>query len=157
MQLTIIAKLLGIAAVLLVINLYFLERSEREGLEKANALLVAQRDSLSEQAKGQQAKIQSFNKLSVQQAEEAKHAQNEIDRLNDELRTGAKRVYIKASCPTVSDASGTRSLGDGGAAKLSDSAREDYIRLRRLMVQSQMQTQYLQEYIKTQCLSLGPS
>ncbi|HGJ5876710.1 MAG TPA: lysis system i-spanin subunit Rz [Arsenophonus sp.] len=35
--------------------------------------------------------------------------------------------------------------------QLSESAQQDYFRLREMMAENEKQTKYLQQYIKTQC------
>ncbi|WP_425393829.1 lysis system i-spanin subunit Rz [Candidatus Arsenophonus triatominarum] len=35
--------------------------------------------------------------------------------------------------------------------QLSEAARQDYFSLREMMIENEKQTEYLQQYIKTQC------
>ncbi|WP_165311039.1 lysis protein [Vibrio ziniensis] len=153
MQLTAIVKLVSVALLVLTTSLYFIEHSERKSLIVKNEVLIAERDSLFNQAQEQQKKIQLFNELSRRLAEERNNANDEIERLSDELRSGPKRVYVKAECPSVSNTDSTRSLGDAGAARLSETAREDYVRLRQMITDNINQISYLQGYIQSQCLA----
>lgn len=109
--------------------------------------------ALESQLEEQREKIAAFNQLSTKYSEELANAKSEIQLLSDSLRAGPKRVYVKASCPpAVSSTDTTRGVGDAGAARLSDTAREDYLRLRMMMVENEKQAKYLQDYIKTQCI-----
>nr|WP_119711635.1 lysis system i-spanin subunit Rz [Arsenophonus endosymbiont of Aleurodicus floccissimus] len=45
----------------------------------------------------------------------------------------------------------SQSRHDEATAKLSPSARQDYFRLREMIVENKKQVEYLQQYIKTQC------
>lgn len=109
--------------------------------------------ALQSQMEEQRAKIAAFNQLSTRYSEELANAKAEIQQLSDNVRAGPKRVYVKASCPpAVPSADSAGSVGDAGSARLSDTAREDYLRLRMMMVENEKQTKYLQDYIRTQCL-----
>ncbi|EKO3656428.1 lysis protein [Vibrio metschnikovii] len=101
----------------------------------------------------QKQRIEKLAEIGDQSAKELRDAHDEINRLADSLRSGPKRVYVKASCPKpVSDSTTTGGVGNAGAAQLSDTAREDYLHLRRMIADNEQQIKYLQSYIKTQCL-----
>lgn len=109
--------------------------------------------ALQSQMEDQRAKIAAFNQLSTRYSEELANAKAEIQQLSDSVRAGPKRVYVKASCPpAMPSADSAGSVGDAGSARLSDTAREDYLRLRMMMVENEKQTKYLQDYILTQCI-----
>ncbi|HFG1952569.1 TPA: lysis protein [Vibrio cholerae] len=134
-------------------GLFALERERRQSAELELSQVTAQRDSLIDLNNKQIAQIKSFNEIGARHAEELTAAQEEIDNLRDRLSSGPERVYVKASCPPAmpsSDSAG--SVGDAGTARLSDTAREDYLRLRQMMAENLQQAKYLQDYIKTQCL-----
>nr|WP_119711278.1 lysis system i-spanin subunit Rz [Arsenophonus endosymbiont of Aleurodicus floccissimus] len=44
-----------------------------------------------------------------------------------------------------------KSRYDEATPQLGEAAREDYFRLREMIVENEKQTEYLQQYIKTQC------
>lgn len=101
----------------------------------------------------QKQRIEMLAEIGDQSAKELKIAHDEINRIADQLRAGPMRVYVKASCPKpVSDSATTGSVGDAGSPQLNDTAREDYLRLRRMIVDNERQVKYLQSYIKTQCM-----
>jgi prophage endopeptidase len=137
-----------------ITSLYLIERERLKASRVELSQAQSERDSLYDLSIRQVEKIHSFNELSEKHAKELSNAQKEIDRLSDSIRTGKQRVYVKADCPTVSGADKAGSVGDAGTARLSDTAREDYLRLRRMMADNLQQTRYLQDYIRTQCLSV---
>ncbi|WP_238116673.1 lysis protein [Vibrio cincinnatiensis] len=123
--------------------------SAKQKLSDANLKI----DSYVKSQKLQKQRIEKLAEIGDQSAKELRDAHDEINRLADRLRSGPKRVYVKASCPKpVSDSTTTGSVGDAAAARLSDTAREDYLRLRRMIVDNEQQIKYLQSYIKTQCM-----
>ena len=80
-------------------------------------------------------------------------AERRIDELSDSLAAGPKRVLVRAKCPSGSNEAITSGgVGDGGAAELGQTAREDYLRLKRGIAKQDAQIRYLQEYVKQQCL-----
>lgn len=156
MQLTATMKLVTagviVAIIIVLYSLFTIEKQSRITAQLERDQAIEQRDSLYDLSIRQVEKIHSFNELSEKHAKELSNAQKEIDRLSDSIRTGKQRVYVKADCPTVSGADKSGSVGDAGTARLSDTAREDYLRLRRMMADNLQQTRYLQDYITTQCL-----
>lgn len=143
-----------------LLALFLSERAER--LKSQGDLAVAvierdnitlERDALLDVIHQQNGKIDEYSLLSKATADELKKAKDEVDSLGNTLRDQRKRLLVKASCPAaVPNSDTTGSVGDAGAARLSDTAREDYLRLRMMMVENEKQTKYLQDYIKTQCI-----
>lgn len=142
-----------IAAIIASLSgLFALERERRQSAELELSQVTAQRDSLIDLNKKQIAQIKSFNEIGARHAEELTAAQKEIDNLRDRLSTGPERVYVKADCPAaVPDKPGAGSVGDATAARLTEAAQQDYLRIRQMMAENLQQTKYLQDYIKTQC------
>lgn len=123
--------------------------SAKQTLSEANLKI----DSYVKSQELQKQRIEKLAEIGDQSAKELRDAHDEINRLGDQLRAGPKRVFVNASCPKpVSGSTTTGSVGDAGTARLSDTAREDYLRLRVMMVENEKQTKYLQDYIKTQCV-----
>ena len=157
MQLSSSLKVLSVGLIfLLIVTLSALYAVERKGrllaeLERDN--VTKQRDSLLLTIVEQKERIESFNTLGAKNSEQLTAAKKEIDRLNDRLRSSTDRLLVKAECP-VSMSSSTSSGGveHESPARLSSSAREDYIHLRQMMAEVNQQVIYLQDYIKTQCL-----
>lgn len=117
-----------------------------------------ERDSLSNQLSEQVAinkdyksRIQSLHELDTMYTQELTNAKTEIDNLRDAVKSGTKRVYIKAECPKVGSDT-TESGSNEAAPRLSEATEQDYWRLREMMAENEKQTLYLQDYIKTQCL-----
>ncbi|MGJ5719619.1 lysis protein [Morganella sp. B601] len=109
---------------------------------------------LSEQVainKDYKSRIQSLHELDTMYTQELTNAKTEIDNLRDAVKSGTKRVYIKAECPKAGTYT-TESGSNEAAPRLSEATEQDYWRLREMMAENEKQTLYLQDYIKTQCL-----
>lgn len=102
--------------------------------------------------KDYKSRIQLLHELDTMHMQELTDAKTEIDSLRDAVKSGAKRVYIKAECPKGGSDT-TESGSDEAAPRLSKATEQDYWRLREMMVENEKQTLYLQDYIKTQCLA----
>ncbi|WGM00036.1 lysis protein [Arsenophonus nasoniae] len=98
----------------------------------------------------QQQKIAALRQLDIKHTEELNNAKAEIDKLNDAVRAGVKRLRVNAVCgaPKTTTA---KSRYDEATPQLGEAAREDYFHLREMIVENEKQTEYLQRYIKTQC------
>ncbi|WP_431311337.1 lysis protein [Morganella morganii] len=137
----------GILAIslLLLLHLY-------GGLKDNYQLLSSQ---FSEQVainKDYKSRIQSLHELDTMYTQELANAKTEIDSLRDAVKSGTKRVYIKAECPKAGTNT-TESGSNEAAPRLSETTEQDYWRLREMMAENEKQTLYLQDYIKTQCLA----
>ncbi|WP_181722684.1 lysis protein [Vibrio tarriae] len=143
-----------------LLALFLSERAERLKTQGDLAVAVIERDNITLERNTlldvihqQNGKIDEYSRLSKATADELKKAKDEVDSLGNTLRDQRKRLLVKASCPaTVHNSDTTGSVGDAGAAQLNETAREDYLRLRMMMVENERQTKYLQDYIKTQCM-----
>ncbi|HHZ8311350.1 TPA: lysis protein [Morganella morganii] len=96
-------------------------------------------------------RIQSLHELDTMYTQELTNAKTEIDNLRDAVKSGNKRVYIKAECPKAG-ADTAESGSNETAPRLSEATEQDYWRLREMMAENEKQTLYLQDYIKTRCL-----
>ncbi|MGU5938043.1 lysis protein [Klebsiella aerogenes] len=74
-----------------------------------------------------------------------------IDQLERDVASGKRRLQLNAKC-TASGASGTGGMGDASSPRLTDSAERDYFTLRERIVTVTKQVDYLQDYIKEQCI-----
>ncbi|MBY3671881.1 lysis protein [Vibrio cholerae] len=143
-----------------LLALFLSERAERLKTQGDLAVAVSERDNITLERDAlldvihqQKGKIDEYSRLSKATADELKKAKDEVNSLGDTLRDQRKRLLVKASCPpAMPSADIAGSVGDAGTARLSDTAREDYLRLRMMMVENEKQTKYLQDYIKTQCI-----
>ncbi|HGJ5879761.1 MAG TPA: lysis protein [Arsenophonus nasoniae] len=103
-----------------------------------------------EALKLQKRKIDALHQLDIQHTKELNNAKAKITKLHDAVRAGNKRLRVNA----VGRASKTaipQSRHDEATPQFSEAARQDYFRLRELIVENEKQTEYLQKYIKTQC------
>ncbi|HGJ5883508.1 lysis protein [Arsenophonus sp.] len=100
-----------------------------------------------EAVKLQQQKIDSLQKIDSQHTEELNNAKAEIAKLHDAVRAGNKQLRVKAVCHE----STTKSRHDEATSQLNEAARQDYFHLREMIVDNEKQTEYLQQYIKSQC------
>lgn len=136
----------GILAIslLLLLHLY-------GGLKDNYQLLSSQ---FSEQVainKDYKSRIQSLHELDTMYTQELTNAKTEIDNLRDAVKSGAKRLSIKAECPKAG--ADTAKVGrDESSPRLSEATEQDYWRLREMMAENEKQTLYLQDYIRTECL-----
>ena len=101
--------------------------------------------------KDYKSRIQSLHELDTIYTQELTNAKTEIDNLRDAVKSGTKRVYIKAECPKAG-ADTTESGRDEAAPRLSEATEQDYWRLREMMAEYEKQTLYSQDYIRTECL-----
>ncbi len=101
--------------------------------------------------KDYKSRIQSLHELDTLYTQELTNAKTEIDNLRDAVKSGTKRVYIKAKCPKVGSDT-TESGRDEAAPRLSEATEQDYWRLREMIAENEKQTLYLQDYIRTECL-----
>ncbi|WP_063657767.1 lysis protein [Candidatus Arsenophonus triatominarum] len=103
-----------------------------------------------EAVKRQQQKIDTLHQLNIQHTEELNNAKTELDKLHDAVRAGNKWLRLNAVCRTSKTAT-PQSRHDEATPQLGEAAREDYFRLRAMIAENEKQTEYLQQYIKTQC------
>lgn len=74
-----------------------------------------------------------------------------IDQLERDVASGKRRLQLNATC-SANGATGTGGMGDASGPRLTDSAQRDYFTLRERIVTITGQVNYLQDYIRTQCL-----
>lgn len=101
--------------------------------------------------KDYQERVQKLHELDTRHTQELTNAKTEIDSLRDAVKSGTKRVYIKAECPKAGTYT-TESGSNEAAPRLSEATEQDYWRLREMMADNEKQVLYLQDYIRTECL-----
>ena len=74
-----------------------------------------------------------------------------IDQLERDVASGKRRLQLNAKCP-ANGTTATGGVGDASAPRLTDSAERDYFTLRERIDTITGQVNYLQDYIRTQCL-----
>ncbi|HHS9688599.1 TPA: lysis protein [Raoultella ornithinolytica] len=89
--------------------------------------------------------------LDAKYTKELADAQNTISDLRRDVDSGKRRLQLNAKCP-ANGATGAGGLGDASGPRLTDSAERDYWSLRAGIATINGQVNYLQDYIRTQCL-----
>lgn len=74
-----------------------------------------------------------------------------IDQLERDVASGKRRLQLNAKC-TANGAASTGGLGDATSPRLTNSAERDYFTLRERITAITGQVNYLQDYVRTQCL-----
>lgn len=77
-------------------------------------------------------------------------AKETIERLHSDVIADRKRLQVAATC--AKSTTGASSMGDGESPRLTADAELNYYRLRSGIDRITAQVNYLQEYIRTQCL-----
>ncbi|MBJ9325804.1 lysis protein [Citrobacter amalonaticus] len=75
-----------------------------------------------------------------------------IDQLERDVAAGKRRLQLNARC-SANGATGSSGMGDASSPRLTDTAERDYFTLRERIVTVTKQVDYLQDYIKEQCLN----
>lgn len=126
------------------------------------------RDNAAEYKKQRDEKIQALNlanatitdmtarqrdvaALDAKYTGELADAKATIDHLERDVASGKRRLQLNAKC-TANGAASTGGLGDATSPRLTDSAERDYFTLRERITAITGQVNYLQDYVRTQCL-----
>ena len=88
--------------------------------------------------------------LDARYTKELADANATIESLRADVSAGRKRLQVAASC--AKSTTGASSMGDGESPRLTADAELNYYRLRSGIDKITAQVNYLQEYIRTQCL-----
>ncbi|EEW1997964.1 lysis protein [Escherichia coli] len=108
-------------------------------LEKANATIADMRKRQRDVAE-----------LDARYTKELADANATIESLRADVSAGSKRLQVAATC--AKSTTGASSMGDGESPRLTADAELNYYRLRSGIDRITAQVNYLQEYIRTQCL-----
>ncbi|MFY7103768.1 lysis protein [Enterobacter cloacae complex sp. SHL009] len=118
-----------------------------------------QRDKATEQLslanatiKDMQSRQRDVAALDAKYTKELSDAKETIERLHSDVIAGRKRLQLNANCP-ANGATSTGGLGDASGPQLTDSAERDYFTLRERIETVTKQVNYLQDYIRQQCLN----
>ncbi|HGH5988595.1 TPA: lysis protein [Morganella morganii] len=123
---------------------------DNQQLKADNTTLSGQLAELVAINKDYKSRIQSLHELDTMYTQELTNAKTEIDSLRDAVKSGTKRVYVRAGCPKAG-ADTTEGGSNETAPRLSEATEQDYWRLREMMAENEKQTRYLQDYIKVEC------
>ncbi|ECH6586659.1 lysis protein [Salmonella enterica subsp. enterica serovar Infantis] len=88
--------------------------------------------------------------LDARYTKELADANATIESLRADVSAGRKRLQVSATCPKST--TGASGMGDGESPRLTADAELNYYRLRSGIDKITEQVNYLQEYIRTQCL-----
>lgn len=88
--------------------------------------------------------------LDAKYTQELSDANATIESLRADVSAGRKRLQVSATCSKST--TGTSGMGDGESPRLTTDAELNYYRLRSGIDRITAQVNYLQEYIRTQCL-----
>ncbi|EBR2769196.1 lysis protein [Salmonella enterica] len=88
--------------------------------------------------------------LDARYTKELADANATIETLRADVSAGRKRLQVAATC--AKSTTGTSGMGDGESPGLTADAELNYYRLRSGIDKITAQVNYLQEYIRTQCL-----
>ncbi|EFA2309858.1 lysis protein [Escherichia coli] len=88
--------------------------------------------------------------LDAKYSRELADARAENETLRADVAAGRKRLQVAATC--AKSTTGASSMGDGESPGLTADAELNYYRLRSGIDKITAQVNYLQEYIRTQCL-----
>ncbi|HDT6163005.1 TPA: lysis protein [Escherichia coli] len=117
----------------------------------------AQRDKNARELKLANAAITDMQKrqrdvaeLDARYTKELADANATIESLRADVSAGRKRLQVAATC--AKSTTGASSMGDGESPRLTADAELNYYRLRSGIDRITAQVNYLQEYIRTQCL-----
>ncbi|EPP0955038.1 lysis protein [Cronobacter dublinensis] len=116
-------------------------------LTKVNRELNLAKDTI----KDMETRQRDVAALDAKYTQELADAQSTINQLERDVATGKRRLQLNATC-TTNGTTGTGSLGDASTARLTDSAQRDYFTLRERIETVTKQVNYLQDYIRQQCL-----
>ena len=88
--------------------------------------------------------------LDARYTKELADANATIESLRADVSAGRKRLQVAATC--AKSTTGASSMGDGESPRLTADAELNYYRLRSGIDRITAQVNYLQEYIRKQCL-----
>ncbi|HIC3959244.1 TPA: lysis protein [Salmonella enterica] len=88
--------------------------------------------------------------LDARYTKELADANATIESLRADVSAGRKRLQVAATC--AKSTTGASGMGDGESPRLTADAELNYYRLRSGIDRITVQVNYLQEYIRTQCL-----
>ncbi|HFE8809176.1 TPA: lysis protein [Escherichia coli] len=89
--------------------------------------------------------------LDAKYTKELADANATIESLRADVSAGRKRLQVAATC--AKSTTGASGMGNGESPRLTADAELNYYRLRSGIDRITAQVNYLQEYIKTQCLN----
>lgn len=118
----------------------------RDQRDKATKSLRLANDTI----KDMQTRQRDVAALDAKYIKELADANATIESLRADVSAGRKRLQVAATC--AKSTTGASGMGDGESPRLTADAELNYYRLRSGIDRITAQVNYLQEYIRTQCL-----
>ncbi|EAQ2677094.1 lysis protein [Salmonella enterica] len=109
-----------------------------------------QRDKATSIIADMQKRQRDVAELDARYTKELADANATIETLRADVSAGRKRLQVAATC--AKSTTGTSGMGDGESPRLTADAELNYYRLRSGIDKITAQVNYLQEYVRTQCL-----
>ncbi|EAT9027486.1 lysis protein [Salmonella enterica] len=109
-----------------------------------------QRDKATSIIADMQKRQRDVAELDARYTKELADANATIETLRADVSAGRKRLQVAATC--AKSTTGTSGMGDGESPGLTADAELNYYRLRSGIDKITAQVNYLQDYIRTQCL-----
>ncbi|EKZ3219430.1 lysis protein [Salmonella enterica] len=109
-----------------------------------------QRDKATTIIADMQKRQRDVAELDARYTKELADANATIESLRADVSAGRKRLQVAATC--AKSTTGTSGMGDGESPRLTADAELNYYRLRSGIDKMTAQVNYLQEYIRAQCL-----
>lgn len=109
-----------------------------------------QRDKATSIIADMQKRQRDVAELDARYTKELADANATIETLRADVSAGRKRLQVSATCPKST--TGASGMGDGESPGLTADAELNYYRLRSGIDKMTAQVNYLQEYVRTQCL-----
>jgi prophage endopeptidase len=135
-------------ALVLTFAVYFYRTHWHEERQRAEQA-IEKAESLQQSLESIQSQQKAIAEIDKHHTQDLAKANDEIERLRDDVASGHKRLRIAATCPEVPRDTAAARVDDGAAPRLGSNAERDYFRLRRELTQMQKQLEGLQEYVKS--------
>ena len=136
---------LFLSTIILVILAAFYRTHWHEERQRAEQA-IEKAESLQQSLERLESQQKAIAEIDTHYIQELAKANDELEKLRDDVASGHKRLRIAATCPKVSrDTTATR-LDDGAAPRLGSNAEQNYFRLRSQVKKMQKQLEGLQEY-----------
>lgn len=112
---------------------------------------ITERDSARAAIADVQSRMRDAAALDAKYTGELADAKRTIEDLQRDVATGKRRLQLNATC-SKGNSTEPGSVGNASTARPTDSAERDYFTLRQRIETVTGQVNYLQDYIKQQCL-----
>ncbi|HAU5442620.1 TPA: lysis protein [Cronobacter sakazakii] len=147
-KLILFAVMTLLLAIAIVIASYYRSAltESQASLTKVNRELNLAKDTIADM----QTRQRDVAALDAKYTQELADANATIESLRADVSAGRKRLQVAATC--AKSTTGASSMGDGESPRLTADAELNYYRLRSGIDRITAQVNYLQEYIRTQCL-----